>query len=655
MYKRILLTVLLLCSMILISSAQDRLTNLPTIYITTDSGEDPHSKSFYLPGYIVVKSADPTEELEMVTEIRCRGNSTLNSPKKPYRIKLDKKRQLLNNRSNAKSWVLLANDLEDTLIRNAVAFNISELLEMPFTPSVRFVDLYMNGRCMGNYMLTDQIEVREHRVPVEEQTPETIEANITGGYLIEIDGFSYDEPINYSTSQGIPVTVKYPDDTEINDDQIHYIKNFTNRFESLLFSTDFADSESGYRSMVDEHSLINWYIACELTGNPDAFWSTYLYKYRDVDRFYFGPLWDFDKAFNNDSRLGDATRKLMRIHAHSYKQWIQRIWQDAWFKQAVKDRWQELLDQDILEKIQYYIDNVAAEIDESQQQNKELWGKYVDWYSKVAELKTYINARVEFLTEEFLAEEKPIIPFDSEGYYCTMQNRNTQLLIDLSSYNTQEGNLHMWTRKEITDEEYNSQLWKFVPAGDSYYQIINKHSESAIKCSGKISNLQQTIPDIDNDHQLWKIIETDHSEVYAIINKASGFAIDNSGGGTSNGNPVIGWTNESQTNQNQQWIIDKVEEIEPLVNMDYLPDSDKLYIYPNPTTDRLRIALPNFDSNRVSLSIYSIDGKCIINKSIHINNNYVEISTQDYGLCSGVYLIRLRVEEDIYSSKFIVQ
>ena len=64
--------------------------------------------------------------------------------------------------------------------------------------------------------------------------------------------------------------------------------------------------------------MVDWYIACELFGNSDAWWSTYMYKERN-DLFKFGPLWDFDFAFNNDNRLGDATQKLMRTYAHDPK------------------------------------------------------------------------------------------------------------------------------------------------------------------------------------------------------------------------------------------------------------------------------------------------------------------------------------------------
>ena len=70
------------------------------------------------------------------------------------------------------------------------------------------------------------------------------------------------------------MTVKYPKDDEINMKQRRYITDYICNFEDVLFSAQFTDPEEGYRAWIDEKSLIDWYIACELVGNSDSFWST---------------------------------------------------------------------------------------------------------------------------------------------------------------------------------------------------------------------------------------------------------------------------------------------------------------------------------------------------------------------------------------------
>jgi hypothetical protein len=124
--------------------AQQQLTNLPTFYLTTQDRQTVSDKVNWVPGNIRIISSDNTENLNMPVTIRGRGNSTWNFAKKPYRIKLDSKQNLLNLPAKEKNWVLLANHADKTLIRNAVAFKIGQLLGFEFTPSARFVDVYLN-------------------------------------------------------------------------------------------------------------------------------------------------------------------------------------------------------------------------------------------------------------------------------------------------------------------------------------------------------------------------------------------------------------------------------------------------------------------------------------------------------------------------------
>ena len=410
-----------------------KLTNVPTIYINTENGVEVTSKDDYVSAYVTVRGADNEADniTEVLTEIKGRGNSTWGMAKKPYRLKFDKKINFLGNEAKEKNWVLLANYADKTLMRNALAFETARnIFEFGFTPSVTFVDVVLNGKNIGSYMLTDQVEVKPKRVPVTEQD-ETItiyDPEITGGYLIEVDGFADSEASWFQTAKGMKVTIKYPKDDEINSDQSNYIKNYTQQMENALFSTNYTNAETGWRKYIDEASMVDWYIACELFGNSDAWWSTYMYKERD-EVFKFGPLWDFDIAFNNDDRLGDATQKLMRTYAHDPKTWITRWWQDAGFQANVKARWEELRKAGVLAFMTNYIDNTAESLQVSQQNNFQVWnilntkvyrelaarGSYA---AEVEFLKNYVTSRVGFLDNEFglsqLIFSVSAIPSDEE-------------------------------------------------------------------------------------------------------------------------------------------------------------------------------------------------------------------------------------------------
>lgn len=355
-------------------------------------------------------------------EIRLRGNSTAYLPKKPYRIKFpDKFSPLGLNHAKEKSWVLLANDADKTLLRNAVAFQASRIMDdnatQPrFTPATAFVDVYLDGNYEGNYMLTDQLEVAPGRVNVEslKASDGADPAKITGGYFLEIDGFGASEPLFFYTPQkNLTVVLKYPKDDDYAAPQFDYIKDyFGNKAEGALFAGNFTDPALGWRSYFDSKTWVDYYIINEFTGNSDAWWSTNVYKYRNDPLLYFGPVWDFDIAFNNDLRLGDATRKLMATDAHDPRQWIQQFMLDPGFKADVKTRWNAKKAE--LKALTSYVDQLETKINLSQQANFMRWdirtqtlghgGTPPSSYKEgITQLKNYLDARYNYLEEIFSA------------------------------------------------------------------------------------------------------------------------------------------------------------------------------------------------------------------------------------------------------------
>ena len=303
-----------------------RQTNLPALYLTTFDGGGIQSKTDYK--YCRMHYVDETDVLTFYdsVSVRGRGNSTWGLAKKPYRFKfLNKEKFLGKGYANAKKWTLLANAGDKTLIRNALTSEMglfcaalrgpSEPKSLPFNPAVRFVDFTLNGVYQGTYQISDQVEVRPHRVNITEQAvPLAPGDDISGGYLLETDGFMDGNSFRTAIYDA-PVRIHYPDDEDILARQTAYVKQHIARFESALSSSSFTDPETGYRAFVDTASLVDWYICTELTANVDGFYSTYFYKERGDDRLFFGPLWDYDIAYNNDWRYSSTLRLLMSATA----------------------------------------------------------------------------------------------------------------------------------------------------------------------------------------------------------------------------------------------------------------------------------------------------------------------------------------------------
>ncbi|MDR2841448.1 MAG: CotH kinase family protein [Paludibacter sp.] len=621
------------------TQAQTQLTNLPTFYITTTNNAPVANKETWVPGNITVVSSDASENLTIALDIRGRGNSTWGMAKKPYRIKLNKKTNLLNLPAKQKNWVLLANYADKTLIRNAVGFKISELLGFEYTAPTRFVDVYLNGAFQGNYMLTDQIEVAEdlQRVPVEElKITDTALPKISGGYLVEIDGFANGEPEWFTTTQALKVTIKYPKDDEINAQQRTYIHNIIQTFEDALFATDFTNPTTGYRSLVDTTSLINWYIASELTGNSDSFWSTYIYKKRNNDKIVFGPLWDMDIAFNNDNRLGNAVQKLMRDYAHAPRTWIQRLWQDEWFRAAVNRRWIEFKNGTQLNNnLLAYVDSLNNLINASQQQNFTRWNilnqqvyneqfLFPTYAGGVNYLKTYITQRINFLTTSFASTQPPVptAAFVAENFYYRILNEGSNNAIAVADSSLLQGSaLYMWS--PIDND--SSQLWSIKALANNHFQIINLNSGMAITGNGRQNNLTQTLPDTTIAAQRWKITPVLTGGLYGLENVASNLSANNSGGSTANGTPLIEYDNAITLaeKRNQHWYLSKVMQIpDTTPNAIIAVHNTILKIYPNPAKNYITIA----EQANKQLVITDLLGKIILKTTIQSNNENFNIS-----------------------------
>ena len=279
-----------------------QITNLPTVVINTVNGEIPYDKEHDISSTVIIISNDGTEILAKdKTNIRERGNASREYPKKPWRIKFDKKQNVLDAPAKAKKWTLINNYGDKTLMRNMLAFDIARKMEMEWVPFCTPVDVVLNGEYKGCYQLCDQVEVGEGRLEIDEMEKTDTEGDaLTGGYFVEIDAYAVDEPVWFRTAHyGLPVTIKSPDDEDIVESQKKYIENYFNMLEPMMKDTD---PLTGYRSIFDNRSFIQHMLVNEMAGNTDTYWSTYMYKRRDDPVIYTGPVWDFDLGFNNDFR-----------------------------------------------------------------------------------------------------------------------------------------------------------------------------------------------------------------------------------------------------------------------------------------------------------------------------------------------------------------
>ena len=269
-------------------------TNLPIFVIHSYSGLEPEDKNDILPCNFYIIN-DNKIDVNNDGTLKIKGIESLKFGKKPYNVRFYNEQKPLNFRSKSKKWALLGNYGDKTLIRNILSFEISRIFNNTFTSECVFVDLMINGLYKGTYNLCDKIEVSETRVNIKKLSKNDGSSKISGGYLIEVDGFAYLGNSYFNSRKGIPTTIKYPDVDDISSDQKNYIKEKFSELELEIYNNNITN--------IDITSFVKFVLIEELIGNAEAYWSCFLYKERNDDSFYVGPIWDNEMIFDNDNRV----------------------------------------------------------------------------------------------------------------------------------------------------------------------------------------------------------------------------------------------------------------------------------------------------------------------------------------------------------------
>ena len=362
-----------------------QITNLPTVVINTKGAQEVTSKEEELSSVVYIVSEEGKKLLATEkTGVRGRGNASWNFPKKPYRLKFDEKQQLLDAPAKAKKWTLINNYGDKTLMRNILAFELSRRFGLAYTPYCHPVDVVLNGEYRGCYQLCDQIEVNKNRVNITEMEPEDVDLpELSGGYLIEVDAYASTEASHFYSTLGTPVTIKSPDDEDIVNAQTRYITDYFNRMENAVFASNFADPETGYRRFLDLDSFLKHFMVGEMSGNTDTYWSVYMTKDRESDKFFTGPVWDFDIAFDNDQRTYPIEAHTDYIFAskgsvasEAMRQMVNRIVkEDEGARQRLLELWSEARNTKGIDETSLleYVDKTVELLNESQKLNFLRW------------------------------------------------------------------------------------------------------------------------------------------------------------------------------------------------------------------------------------------------------------------------------------------
>lgn len=287
---------------------------------------------------------------------KLRGNTSQAYPKKPFAIKMVEKQSVLGLPKH-KRWVLLANWLDHSMIRNTVAFDIAHAIEnawkggaiepgIPWNVHGKNVELVFvesdgTGHHVGNYFLCEQIKIDKNRLAIKDPYEDVVEDGNANpgiadcGYLLEVDN-NYDETDKFKTSRSVPFMFK----DEVSDAILSAVKTKVQGIETNLYNSKFA---AAYNDL-DINSVIDQMLIWELTMNREYGDPRSVYYFMDGNgKLSAGPVWDFDRGtFQNPDRAEDLGNT-SSYRKKPYNEWM--YWRSAetasesyiWYRQLAKD------------------------------------------------------------------------------------------------------------------------------------------------------------------------------------------------------------------------------------------------------------------------------------------------------------------------------
>lgn len=465
-------------------------SELPVVYINIENGQEVVDKEKYLNAEMHIQgneiwTVDEGAAFDGAIEIKGRGNTTWNEPKKPYKLKLGEKTNLFGM-GKSKHWVLLANYTDQSLLRNTLAYDLSGDMGMPHMQTV-WVDVVMNGKKIGNYQFCEQIRIDSERVDIfnwEDASADCAKAiakkegldkdvrdameeamntdmswitsgtfkyqgkaynvakyykvpDINGGYLMELDEY-FDEVSKFKTNSGQPLMFNTPEFVNTNPDMVKYVKDYVQAFEDAVanqesYTSYYDGKDQHYTDLFDMDSLVDFWLIQELFFNEDAMKkSTYLYKGID-DTFHMGPMWDMDWSASGQGdtwRYDQWQTNHFNINAQS-RQWYKDLIKDPYFIMKAQERYWEVHDllTDIV-KPDGKIDTYQSYLNASAIENCNRWynGKNT-FEGSVKTLKTWMTNRINWLDQQFMSKSSILDSFKI--------SQNTSLSVSLKD---NEGN-----------------------------------------------------------------------------------------------------------------------------------------------------------------------------------------------------------------------
>ncbi len=441
----------------------------------------------------IIEDGNTTIRYENV-QLKGRGNSTWDWPKKPYQIKFADPVDLFGM-GEARIWILLANYRDVSLMRNEIAFHLARELRSPYAIRGTFAELYVEEQYIGLYHVTQKVEIGRNTVNLIDPL----------GVLIEVESAREADDIHiFSDVSNTCLVLKEAVQDDDHDARNKALEAFGRAFDRLEAAAYNGDWKMVQKE-IDVESFVHYFLISEFTANPDAYVSSfYLYRDGDKDVIHAGPVWDFDMAFANAKYIyGDATspnrtwvyedpRELLEMHPAMSVPLFAYLMDLPEFRREVEVCYREEL-RPILERLPETIQTLADAIEEKAVVDQDVWHTHSKYSVEVEKLMAWFDSRTAYMDLLY----------------------GGRVMVD--------GGTYIFT---VNGEEF---CWNVEHLSDDSYRISDQNTglTLGVTNAASIADGQAVgfgVNDVGNG-QRWIFAQNEANELY-LLSKATGLAFD---------------------------------------------------------------------------------------------------------------------------------
>jgi spore coat protein CotH len=545
-------------------------------------------------------------------------------------------------------WILNGLAFDASLIRDYLNYNLTRQMGQ-YATRTQYCEVILNGDYRGLYILQEKIKDDSNRVNIEEITEDDNEGvNLTGGYITKSDKTTGDDPIAWQMESYAGLTDfihELPKPDEVTEEQNDYIHS---QFTSLETATgnDDDDIVTGYPSIIDVPTFIDYMLINELSSNVDVYQiSTFFHKDRG-GKLRAGPVWDFNLSLGLDV-FGERSKTDVWQFSNGDNEGA-KFWTDLFNNETYKcyfsKRWNQLIatGQPLnYDSITEFIDDTVELISEAGARDKERWRTPEDFETEIDLIKTFISDRTAWITDNIGPftgcdnQEVPSLVISKINYNPGESDEfpesNDQEFIEITNTGTDTVDLTGIYLSEL-GISYQFPADAEIEGGEKIYLVSNTE---VFEERYDMEAFGQFVRNMPNSTQ--KLVLSDafgnRIDIVEYFDDAPWPDAD------GNGSYLKLIDNTSDNNLASSWIATDVG-----LSRESFEADITIQMYPNPVNDQLIVRSDNMIKN---IEVYDISGKMLLSTDQSATSLSIDFSSY----ASGMYFVEVHGENGSKTQK----